>query len=92
MPCLIELGPDAEKVHTEIGKSLYKNRIQTIITTSDYYDDIVATLPSDQNYISLITDPADVIERLKTYASKDAVILIEGRTNPAIIKFLLENE
>ena len=90
MPCLIELGDEAKKVHTEIWKSLYKHKIQTYITTSDYYDDIVAAIPRNQTYIKLETDPSHVIEKLKTHASKDTVMLIEGRTHPSIIKFLLE--
>jgi len=82
MPCLIELGGAATKVHEAIGRKIAQICDLAIITNSDYYNDIKngATLAGmDIKNILFIKDANLILEKIGSFCTKDDTILLEGR-------------
>ncbi len=90
MPCIIELGDQAEEVHRRIGNMIKDNDIEAIITTEDYFDQIAETSPKDK--IRLIPRPDVVCAYLRDRVTKDWAVVLEGRISPHIISFLTEKD
>lgn len=85
MPCLIELGSAAEKVHREIGKKITEVCDLAIITTRDYFD-ILKSEAGEK--VILAVKPEKVIELLKDRLNSDTAVLIEGRVADGVVEFV----
>ena len=85
MPCLIELGSAAEKVHREIGKKIAEVCDLAIITTKDYFD-IIKEEAGDK--VALAVKPEKAIELMKDKLNSDTTVLLEGRVAENIVVFL----
>lgn len=77
MPCLIELGSAAEKIHQEIGKRINQICDLAIITTKDYFPEIQQGAPN----ALLIENPKEVFEKIKSFVKIGNIILLEGRSS-----------
>ncbi len=82
MPCLIELGSSAKKIHKKIGQKIDEICDLAIITTSDYFEDL------NSKKAILLKEPQKVINKVKTFCSKEDIVLIEGRVKKEIIEKL----
>ncbi len=82
MPCLIELGKEARRIHKKIGKKIDKICDLAIITTPDYFEDL------NSEKAVLIEDSQKITRKLKSFCSKKDTVLIEGRIKKGIIKKL----
>ncbi len=80
MPCLIELGSAASKVHKKIGGKIDEVCDLAIITTPDYFKEM------ESQRAVLIEDPQKAVQKIKSFCSKEDTILIEGRVKKEIIK------
>jgi len=85
MPCLIELGSAAEKVHREIGKKIAEVCDLAIITTKDYFD-ILKEEAGEK--VILAVKPEKVIELIKDKLNSDTAVLIEGRVADGVVEFV----
>lgn len=85
MPCLIELGGVAKKVHNEIGKKIAEVCDLGIITTSDYFKEIKEGAGIKRNNVLLIENPEKVVQKLE---KTRGVILLKGRVNKKIMEDL----
>jgi UDP-N-acetylmuramoyl-tripeptide--D-alanyl-D-alanine ligase len=90
MPCIIELGEESKEAHRRIGTMLKKSNINAIITTRDYFEEIVEV--ASRTNVLLITNPNEVIAHIKDILSEDCVIVLEGKIHPDIISFILQKE
>jgi UDP-N-acetylmuramoyl-tripeptide--D-alanyl-D-alanine ligase len=82
MPCLIELGKKAKKVHQRIGRKIAEICDLAIITTNDYFKEIrkgAIKKGMDKEKILFINNPEEIAEKVKSYGS-ESVVLLEGRT------------
>ncbi|MDD4358542.1 MAG: UDP-N-acetylmuramoyl-tripeptide--D-alanyl-D-alanine ligase [Candidatus Pacebacteria bacterium] len=82
MPCLIELGSEAKRIHKEIGKRIYESCDFAIITTEDYFKELKE---EGKEKVLFENDPEKIIDILKEYNGKDDVILLESRVPKKII-------
>jgi len=89
MPCLIELGKDAQEVHRKIGEKLTKVCDLAIITSSDYFSAIIDGAGERQKIVCL-SQPQKVIKLLKKIVNHNSVVLIEGKVHLSIINFLVQ--
>lgn len=87
MPCIIELGEDAEGVHKNIGTTVKASNIKAIITTPDFFNSVLET--AGDTHARLLSDPIEVCAYLKERLSDNCAIVLEGKTHPKIIEFLL---
>lgn len=90
MPCIIELGDQAEETHRRIGSMIKDNDIEAIITTEDYFAEISETAPKDK--VRFIPRPDVVCAYLRDHITKDWAIVLEGRISPHIVSFLTEKD
>lgn len=91
MPCLIELGQSAPRVHEEIGKMIGQTCDLAIITNADYFNEIKkgACLSNMQeNRVVMISDSEEIIKEIKFFAQNQDSILVQGRVSPVLIKLL----
>jgi len=92
MPCLIELGEEAQKIHQIIGQSIAKICDLAIITSKDYFDDIKKSSMQagfQENRIIYCEDPDQIIQTLKNFLNPGDVLLFENRINNKIINEFL---
>lgn len=83
MPCLIELGEAASKVHQAIGRKIKEVCDWAIITTSAYFEDIKKEAGDKA---ILMENSSQVREFLRQKLNSGWVVLLEGRIAPDIIK------
>ncbi len=76
MPCIIELGKAAPAVHHRIGAKIREIGATGIVTTPDNFDDIKR---GTGGMARLISNPAKVIEAIKSDLGPDTAVLLEGR-------------
>ena len=85
MPCLIELGPAAKKVHEKIGSKIGQICDLAIITTKDWFKEIKKSAikaeidPTDPENIVFLENREEIIEKIKPFLQPENVILLEGR-------------
>lgn len=89
MPCLIELGNAAKKIHQKIGEKIGEMCDLAIITTQDYFQEIKMTAPETE--VSLFESPQKILDKLKPYLKKGNVILLESRVPSQLIDWLTKN-
>lgn len=91
MPCLIELGNASKEVHKRIGEKIGKICDLAIVTTREQFQAIkkaAIAVGMNQEKIICIDNLQEIIKATKPYSDKDSVILLEGRIDEKIIKFL----
>lgn len=86
MPCLIELGQEAKEIHREIGKRLREVANLAIITTDDFFQEIIEGSGTPDKII-LLKDSQKILDKLKKVVRSDSIILMEGRVDPTIIDY-----
>jgi UDP-N-acetylmuramoyl-tripeptide--D-alanyl-D-alanine ligase len=94
MPCLIELGPAAEKVHKRIGEKIAEICDLAIIVTKDYFKELkeaVLKKGMTQDKIVFLEKPEKIIEKLNNFLQPEDVVLFEGRVPRRIIESLITN-
>ncbi len=91
MPCLIELGKEAKKVHFQIGKEIGKTCNLAIITSKEYFKEIKKGA-EEQGMKNVIFQekPEKIFNLLKDFSSSQDIILLEGRIPKSIINFLIK--
>jgi len=87
MPCLIELGEEAHRIHEKIGEFLKDRRIHALITTKDYFSDIQKGARGWES-VRFAPSVKQAVEDVDEFLSKDTIILIEGRVSKKIIDHL----
>lgn len=86
MPCLIELGESAGKIHYKIGKEAGKICDMIIVTSLDYYKKIKkgavesGMLPGRVVYLNM-----GVVKTTKTFLNGSGNVMLEGRSSQQII-------
>ncbi|MDD2731767.1 MAG: UDP-N-acetylmuramoyl-tripeptide--D-alanyl-D-alanine ligase [Candidatus Pacebacteria bacterium] len=88
MPCLIELGKDAKSVHEKIGRKLKEVSDMAIITEKDYFKEIKKGAFNSSNII-FESNPKKIIDKIKSFASYNDVVLLEGRVPDKIVKMIV---
>jgi len=91
MPCLIELGSSAPRVHYEIGQAIGKTCDLAIITNSDYFFEIRKGASESgmlNNRVVCITDSKKITKEISFFAVSGDSVLIQGRVNPILINRL----
>lgn len=92
MPCLIELGGNGTHFHKEIAKKFSTSINYVIFTTRDYENEIRKGWGSTtKNQLIFIENPDNVIVYIQPFLTDDYAILLEGRINNKITKFVLSN-
>jgi len=82
MPCLIELGPEADAVHKRIGEEIANVCDLAIITTKDYFDSIkrgAIEKGMQEKRILFLERSQDIFEKLQSFDGREDVILLESR-------------
>ncbi|MBI2013549.1 MAG: UDP-N-acetylmuramoyl-tripeptide--D-alanyl-D-alanine ligase [Candidatus Colwellbacteria bacterium] len=92
MPCIIELGSAAEDSHLEIGAKLAEVADLAIITTSDYFADILEGAGNKKDKIFNINNPKEAVERIFSETKSGDVVLLEGRISEKITKELCQSQ
>lgn len=92
MPCLIELGKEAKRIHKELAMELEKVFDLSIFTTRDYEKEILKTF-QNKNKVLFSSDKELILNRIKEILSdtKDSVLVLEGRSRQDIINYIFEN-
>ncbi len=93
MPCLIELGDQAKQIHIKIGQKIAKVCDLAIIVTSDFFQELKAGAIEQgipQENIILLSEPGKILEKIKSLARKDEIILLEGRVPEKLKQLLIE--
>ena len=94
MPCLIELGKAAERIHREIGELLALRADVAIIASRDQFDAIKsgfydkARIAGDKKRILFSEDTAEIMKIVKTETKSGDVVLLEGRLPENVVKAL----
>jgi UDP-N-acetylmuramoyl-tripeptide--D-alanyl-D-alanine ligase len=93
MPCLIELGEAAKRVHQRIGKKIGQVCDLAIITTRDYFKELKKDtqktgMPPEN--ILLIEKPKEILEKIKNFCSPEDIILLESRVPQILVKMLIK--
>ncbi|MEK9153490.1 MAG: UDP-N-acetylmuramoyl-tripeptide--D-alanyl-D-alanine ligase [Patescibacteria group bacterium] len=91
MPCLIELGSASKAVHYKIGQAIGQVCDSAIITTPDRFRDLkqgalAGGLTTDK--ILLLAKPEQILEKIKTIAHPNDIILLESRVPSALLSLL----
>ena len=86
MPSLIELGASSKRVHLEIGKKINEICDLAIITTKDEFDNIEKGALNTK--ILYISNPKEIIQKIKEFCSPGDVVLLEGRISKKVVKEL----
>jgi len=82
MPCLIELGSSAKRVHKTIAKKIAEVCDLAIITTQDYYQDLKSSK-------TVLVENADsIMDKIQEHCLNTDVILLEGRVPRKLIALL----
>ncbi len=92
MPCLIELGNEAEKIHQIIGQSIAKNCDLAIITSKDYFNEIKTSAIQagfNPDRIIFSENPIEITNILKNFLNPGDVLLFENRVNNKVINEFL---
>lgn len=88
MPCLIELGGAAKRVHQKIGKKIAEICDLAIITTSEFFEDIKNSAVRNgmkKENIEFIADANLIVGKIKSFCKPNDTILLEGRISENII-------
>ena len=89
MPSLIELGREARAIHAKLGSKLAEIGDQVIITTADYYKEILQGVERESYpKFRLIMKSKEIKQHLKGFLDKDTVVLLESRVPGEVIKYL----
>ena len=90
MPCLIELGEFAGKVHYEIGEKIGQICNLALITTSDYFSEVKKGFLNSKakGKIFLVEDPKEISLFLENFRGREDIILLESRVPSKLKKFL----
>ena len=88
MPCLIELGSSAKKVHQKIGKKIFEVCDLAIITTKDHFSEIKKEAGQKAIFLE---NPKEIEKIAKEFCGKDDIILLEGRIQKEIKEKILGN-
>ena len=91
MPCLIELGEEAERIHKEIGKKIGETCDLAIITTKEYFEDIkegAISAKMKEDNILMISDPGSILEKIDGFSEEEDIILLESRVPKKILNSL----
>jgi len=94
MPSLIELGPISAEVHRKIGKKIGEICDLAIITTKDYFSEILKGAVGsgmEKENISYISDPGEIFKTINAI-KKQKIILLEGRVPAKLKDYLLKKE
>lgn len=92
MPCLIELGKSAPSIHKNIGERIGEVCDLAIITSSYHFEELrigVKSSGMEENQILLLKNKEEVEKEITSYLKKGNVVLIEGRVDQGIKKFLI---
>jgi len=86
MPCLIELGKAAEKVHKKIGQKIGEVCDLAIITTKDKFEEIKKGAPD----ALFMENPREIFEKIKFFCREGDMVLLESRVPSELIDLLLK--
>ena len=92
MPCLIELGPAAQKVHQKIGEKIGQVCDLAIITTKEMFEEIKkAALETGLNEknILFMENPKEIFAKIKSFSRSGDAILLEGRLPAELIRQII---
>ncbi|MFA5166052.1 MAG: UDP-N-acetylmuramoyl-tripeptide--D-alanyl-D-alanine ligase [Candidatus Paceibacterota bacterium] len=90
MPCLIELGSSAKKIHEEFGRLIAQNCDLAIITSRDYYSEIkngAIAQGTAPGRILFMSEGKAIAKLLAQFTESGDTIMISGRVNQ-----IIENE
>lgn len=90
MPCLIELGSSAKKIHEEFGKIIAQSCDLAIITSRDYYPQIKSGAVAQgmkPGRILFMSEGKAIAKLLAQFTESGDIIMINGRVNQ-----IIENE
>ena len=85
MPCLIELGSSSKEVHRRIGKKIGEVCDLAIITTKDRFKEIKEEAGEKAIFME---NPKKILEKIKTFCTKEDIILLESRVPKQLVKLL----
>lgn len=89
MPCLIELGQESKKIHTEIGKLIGEICDLAIITSFDHYQNIKARAMQSglkPGKVIFMQDAKGIAKLIAQFSEPGDVIMLKGRVNQMIEK------
>jgi len=93
LPCLIELGDAAKKVHQKIGQKIGKVCDLAIICTKDYFKEIkekaVKNGMQPEN-ILFLENSEEIFAKIKSFCQKGDLILLESRVPKKLIELLTQ--
>ena len=92
MPCIIELGNQAQIIHQQIGKKIGQVCDLAIITTKDYFNEIRDGAIEEgmaKDKILFLEDGAQIFQKIKDNCGADDVVLLESRVPQILTKMLL---
>ncbi len=91
MPCLIELGNEAAKIHQDIGEKIGQVCDLAIITTKDHFEDIKKGAERNvrnKAQILYLEDPLLILKEIQKVCILGDVILLESRVPEGLIRLL----
>lgn len=91
MPCLIELGQSAKRVHLKIGERIGEICDLAIITSRDYFEQIkkgAMNKGMDEKQILFLEKPKEIFDKIKDDCSSETVILLESRVPQRLFDYL----
>jgi len=91
MPCLIELGKEAKKIHFQIGKEIGRICSLAVITSKEYFKEIKEGAEEEgMKNVVFQENPKKIFNLLKNFSGTQDIVLLEGRMPKAIINFLIK--
>ncbi len=91
MPCLIELGKEAKKVHFQIGQKIGKTCNLAVITSKEYFEEIKEGAEQEgMKNVVFQENPKKIFSLLKDFSCTQDIILLEGRVPKLLINFLIK--
>jgi len=93
MPCLIELGKAARRIHQRVGEKIGKVCDLAIITTKDYFKELKAGAQKagmSNDEILLIEKPKQILEKIKNFTKPGDTILLESRVPSRLVALLIK--
>jgi len=91
MPCLIELGQASRAIHRKIGKKIAETCDLGIITTKEFFKEIVENAQNwgeQKKNILQISDAKLIREKITAFCKPGDAILLEGRSREDIITII----
>ncbi len=91
MPCLIELGKEAARVHQDIGQYISDICDLAIITSKDYFEDIrigAARNKSGKAKIIQTDKTSEIMREIRKGCMLGDVVLLESRVPQELIDIL----